>query len=481
MTKAPAEAPPSDRHTGVEQHTIDYIPEKDRGGNVRSLFTMWFGANLQIIAIVTGAISVEIGVPLVWAVIGTIIGNLLGAVAMALHSAQGPELGIPQMIQSRAQFGFFGATLPLVVVMLMYVGFYASGIVLGGEALSGWAGIGYVPAAIIVAAVTTVVTVFGYWAIHSLEKIASVLGLVVFAFLTIKLLSSGGMGAAWHAGGFHPGPFLLCVSLAATYQITYAPYVADYSRYLPSSTSDRSAFWWTYAGTSIATSWMMVLGALAAAVALHSFSTDSSSFLVGLAPSGLHWLIFLTLIFGVVAVNVPNLYGLFMSTTTTVTAGWRSLRMSTLPRAALICLGSVVATVIAVAGKENFATNLENFILFLAYTLLPWTAINLTDFYLVRHERYDVEAIFRPDGIYGRFNLKTLAIYVVSILIVVPFVNTTYYVGPIAKMLDGADLGWIVGIIVPAVLYYLVMRRSLNRPGSARAARRVAVTEKGAV
>lgn len=41
---------------------------------------------------------------------------------MALHSAQGPRLGIPQMIQSRAQFGFCGAILPILLVILMYVG-----------------------------------------------------------------------------------------------------------------------------------------------------------------------------------------------------------------------------------------------------------------------------------------------------------------------------------------------------------------------
>ena len=51
---------------------------------------------------------------------------------MALHPAQGPRLGIPQMIQSRAQFGFYGAVVPILLVIMMYIGFFASSGVLGG-------------------------------------------------------------------------------------------------------------------------------------------------------------------------------------------------------------------------------------------------------------------------------------------------------------------------------------------------------------
>jgi purine-cytosine permease-like protein len=44
-------------------------------------------------------------------------------------------------------------------------------------------------------------------------------------------------------------------------------------------------------------------------------------------------------------------------------------------------------------------------------------------------------------------------------LVEVPFVNSSLYVGPIAKDLDGADISWIVGFIVAAVLYYLTASR----------------------
>ncbi len=45
---------------------------------------------------------------------------------MSLHALQGPRLGLPQMILSRAQFEVFGAVVPLVLVCVMYIGFFSA-------------------------------------------------------------------------------------------------------------------------------------------------------------------------------------------------------------------------------------------------------------------------------------------------------------------------------------------------------------------
>ena len=45
-------------------------------------------------------------------------------------------MGLPQMISSRAQFGVKGAVVPLVLVILMYLGFAATGTVLAGQAVN---------------------------------------------------------------------------------------------------------------------------------------------------------------------------------------------------------------------------------------------------------------------------------------------------------------------------------------------------------
>jgi NCS1 family nucleobase:cation symporter-1 len=98
----------------------------------RSLFFVWFAANTSITAVVTGALFVILGNSALWAIPAVIIGNILGGFVTALHSAQGPKLGVPQMIQSRAQFGYYGAILPLVLSLIIYLGFYATELVPGG-------------------------------------------------------------------------------------------------------------------------------------------------------------------------------------------------------------------------------------------------------------------------------------------------------------------------------------------------------------
>ena len=82
----------------VEERSIDQIPEDERHGRPSSLFSVWFAANMQVTTVVTGALGVILGLPLPWALLAIIVGNLVGAVFMALHSAQGPKLGIPQML-----------------------------------------------------------------------------------------------------------------------------------------------------------------------------------------------------------------------------------------------------------------------------------------------------------------------------------------------------------------------------------------------
>jgi purine-cytosine permease-like protein len=44
---------------------------------------------------------------------------------MAFHSTQGPQLGLPQLIQSRPQFGYYGALLVWIVALVAYIGYNA--------------------------------------------------------------------------------------------------------------------------------------------------------------------------------------------------------------------------------------------------------------------------------------------------------------------------------------------------------------------
>jgi nucleobase:cation symporter-1, NCS1 family len=119
-----------------------------------------------------------------------------------------------------------------------------------------------------------------------------------------------------------------------------------------------------------------------------------------------------------------------------------------------------------VPGSSRLGRNEENyskFLLMLLYFMVPWTAINLVDFYLLRRGNYNVKAIFDPNGEYGRVNWIAIAAYVIAVVVQWLFMNTELYVGPIAKWLNGADIAWIVALIVSAALYYYPMKSRLSK------------------
>ena len=96
---------PAPRISGVEVRSIDYVPLSERHGQLWHLGPLWFMGNAQIATLAVGVVGVEAGGNRFWSLIAILTGVLTGTFFMAFHSAQGPQLGLPQMIQSRPQFG----------------------------------------------------------------------------------------------------------------------------------------------------------------------------------------------------------------------------------------------------------------------------------------------------------------------------------------------------------------------------------------
>ncbi len=457
----PADAPPA-----IERRTIDVVPDSERHGTTRSQFTLWFGANMQITAVVDGALAVVFGADPLWGIIGLLIGNVLGGAVMALHSAQGPRLGLPQMISSRAQFGVLGAVVPLVMVVLMFLGFAATGTVLAGQAVNKILHVSNPTIGIVIfGALTAVVAVTGYTLIHLAGKIATVVGAIGFGYLAIRLFTHYDVAPLLGVKGFDIVTFLLAVSLSAAWQLTFGPYVADYSRYLPRSTSERATFWSTFSGSVIGSQLAMTLGVLVAAVAGDAFLADQVGFVGQLAgPAVIAVLMYFVILVGKLTVNSLNAYGGFMSLLTTVTAFTGQSRVSAVARGAYIIGFTGVSVLVAVAASADFLANFKNFVLVLLMVFTPWSAINLIDYYLIARERVDIPALYNPDGRYGRWNAVALSCYVVGIVAQVPFLAQTMYTGPITKMLGGTDISWVVGIVVTAAIYYPLARRFANHP-----------------
>ncbi|MGW0135796.1 purine-cytosine permease family protein [Streptomyces sp. NPDC003299] len=451
----------------VELRSIDVVPDEERHGTAFSQFTLWLGANLQITAVVTGALAVVFGGDVVWSLVGLVLGNLLGGAVMALHSAQGPKLGLPQMIQSRAQFGVRGAVVPLLLVIVMYVGFFASGSVLAGQAVGELTHTDDTTGIIVFALVTAVMATVGYRIIHTLGRIASTVCALAFVYLGIRLLDRADLTALLHDAHFSLPMFLLAMSLSASWQLAFGPYVADYSRYLPRTTSAKATFWWTLSGSALGSQWSMTFGVLVAATAGEKFLDSQVGYVVALGGTGLVASFFYFVIaLGKLTINVLNTYGGFMSMVTSVSGFSGRTVLSRRGRAAYIALIMVAGTAVALAGKDSFLASFKDFLLFLLTFFTPWSAINLADYYLVSRERYDLPALFDPHGRYGAWRWGTLAVYAAGLLAQLPFLATGFYTGPLVEPLGGADISWLVGLVVPAVLFLLISRRPADPSGN---------------
>lgn len=453
----------------LELSTIQPIPLEQRHGTAADLFTVWFGSNLMLLTIVTGGLAVTVfALPFGWAVGALAVGNLVGAVFMALHAAQGPTLGVPQMIQTRGQFGSLGSLLVVGIVLVMYVGFLSSNLVLGGQALASLvSGASEMPGIALVGILSVVAAVYGYDLIHAYTRWMTYLSGLVLVVTVGWIVAVHGVPADFLTrNAFTWIGFLGTVSTGALWQIAYAPYVSDYSRYMPPDTGARPAFWASYWGCTLGSFLPMVLGAMV------GLAAPRGNLVAGLATltDGLAPLVLIVFSVGVAAANAMNLYCGALSALTfgqTLWPRWspgpRARTVMTLVLFALSLLGALV-------GKAEFLMNYEHFILLLLYVLVPWTAINLVDYYLLRHGIYDVASFFRQDGgIYGLVNLPAVTCYALGILVQLPFIASALYTGPIAHALGGIDLSWIVGLAVTSPAYYWLARRTQTR-GDARLA-----------
>ncbi|HLI61519.1 MAG TPA: cytosine permease [Solirubrobacteraceae bacterium] len=446
----------------IEQRTIAQVPDSERKGRVRNLFTIWFASNIMLLTVVTGALATTVyGLSLGCAALGLVIGNLFGGVFMALHSAQGPKLGVPQMIQSRGQFGAYGALVVVAVVIIMYLGFIASNVVLGGQALNNLtSGISVDLGIVITSLVGLAICVFGHDMIHLVNRVLTPLCLAVLVLAVVALFVKGAPHGTLSRGTITFTGFVATIAVAVLWQIAYAPYVSDYSRYLPEKTPASQTFWASYWGCVLGSAGPMIFGALlgAASPAASTISEMHTS------AGAVGWLVVLVIGFGMVNTISINIYGGVLGVVTSV----QTFRASWVPRGsvrlALSVAITIVAAVMALAGKNNFVTNYTNFIFLLLYLLIPWTGINLVDFYLVKHGHYDVGSFFQDDGgIYGRFNLPACVVYVIGVAVEVPFIATTLYTGPVGSSLHGADISWLVGLAVVCPLYYWAAKRFLSR------------------
>jgi NCS1 family nucleobase:cation symporter-1 len=450
---------------GLEVRSIDYVPKNERHGKVWHIGPLWFMSNAQLATLAVGTTSFAFGGNLIWSIIAIVIGLIIGTIFMAAHSSQGPKLGIPQMVQSRPQFGYIGALLVWLFAFLQYAGFNVFNTALAGES------VGYAvnaPAsfnpvwAILITVIGAVIALFGYDLIHRMERYLVYLTVAVMALVTISALVHLPLPAgALDLGHFSPLPFFAQLGVAAGYQISWAIYVSDYSRYLPSTTPTSQTFRWTFWGSAIGGAWIMFLGAYLAS-AIKGFQANNP--VAGILKvsndlfPGFGNIALIVFALGLVAVLVLNIYGGSLTLISSIDS-FKKVRPTLGIRITTVVITAVISGVLAIFITGSFEEFFSSFLLLVLYFFIPWTAVNLTDYFIVRKGHYAIAEIFKPRGIYRRWGWQGITAYLVGFVCMIPFFDVgTFYTGFISKAMGGIDISLFIGLPVSAILYWLFTR-----------------------
>lgn len=439
----------------IENKSVGYVDESERHGKSHSLFTLWFCTNIAPLAVVSGAIATEtFHLSVISALSAIISGHLFGGVFLALTSAQGPKVGIPQMVQSRAQFGRYGSLLVISFTTVIYLGFFISNISLSGKVINNV--FPFVPvsgATVMGAFLATVIGVIGYQFIHKINKIgawimgsALSLGLVLMVSqpLPVDFWSRGTMSAAGWFGTF---------SIGAVWQISFSPYTSDYSRYLPTNIGITRPFIATYLGACGGTILAFTFGI----VAVNMMPASDAMISVRHATGWLGPILMLLFLINIICHNSMNLYGAVLSLITAVQTFRPHWTPGVMVRLVVSCLVLISSILVALVASQNFVSFFINLILALIAVLVPWIVINLFDFYYVNKQCYDIHSIFQPDGgRYGLINKQALSIYFIGVMVQIPFIENSFFSGPYSNLIPGVNFSWVISLIVTSTIYLIV-------------------------
>jgi NCS1 family nucleobase:cation symporter-1 len=445
----------------IEARSINYVPLAERHGKVWHLWPVWFSGNAQLATLALGALGITVGGNLLWSGIAVLAGCVVGTFFMAFHAAQGPRLGLPQMIQSRPQFGYRGANLVWVVALIAYIGYNALNQVLAAQALHEVNGaISATSAGVIVlfALLAMGLALVGYDKIHLAQRGVAYLMIAILTVFSVEVLLCVRLPPAqWQWSGFRVVPFLTEFSAAASYQLTWSIYVSDYSRYLPRDVGVRASFWWTYLGAFVGGAWMMLVGTVAAAIAPTLGAVAAIKHAADALFHGFGDVLLMSGVLGLITISALNFYGASL-TLLSMADTVRPLRGTLQERAASLGVALLVTIGLALDASGSFVARYNDLLALLLYLFTPWTAINLIDFYVVREGHYSVREIFNSRGMYGTWNWRGITAYLVGFLAMIPFFSTGLYTGPVARALDGADIAMFVGLPVAAAVYMLACR-----------------------
>ena len=245
---------------------------------------------------------------------------------------------------------------------LQYAGFNVFNTILGGESLATVTHGGTKPWYVVVTLLAFVVALVGYDFIHRVERWLTYTFLVVFGVFTVgALITLHFPSGATDLGAFHWTPFLAQFGVVAGYQISWAIYLSDYSRYLPPDVTVRRTSLWTYWGSALGAIWLMCLGTILAA-AITTGSTFDTVTAIKISGdkifSGFGDIVLVFAALGLISVTALNMYGGSLTLISAIDS-FRKVRPTLAVRALTISFTAVLSLIGVFAASQKLPEQLR--------------------------------------------------------------------------------------------------------------------------
>ncbi|MGA9078006.1 MAG: cytosine permease [Acidimicrobiales bacterium] len=450
----------------LEQRGIEHVADADRKLRPAGLFWMWTGAIWNVEFLVYGALIVSFGLSFWQAVLAILVGNIF-YVFLGWASLSGPKSGTTAFMVSRAPFGRNGNRAPSLFNWITQVGFEVEGlviVVLIVVAMFVREGVhlndtGKTIAIILAVLIQFVVPFLGHATITKVLRYLSYVFIVVFIIMACLVIPHA------HVTSLHQntswwlwtGALVLIVSAGG---LGWTENAADYSRYLPADTPPVKTFWAATLGGAIPSILLELLGAAAYLV---SPAVTAAAAVPAAFASWFFWPFLILALPQLFAINTIDMYssGVTLQALGLPTKRWVCVVIDT------IISGGVTALVIF---KGNFYTDLSGFLDYIVVWLGAWFGVYIVD-YMLRRGRYDFSSLAaKKGGLYwrnGGFNWKALSALAAGMFAAMMWIEAQYYVpsysSPLSNHFYGADFSWAFGLLVSAIIYYVLSFRSVPK------------------
>src|SRR5437763_12440016 len=173
----------------IETQGIERVSPKARAHvRISDNFTIWFSANLVISSVALVALAILIfGLGFWDSVAAIMLFNILGSLPVAFFSTMGPKLGLRQMTITRFSFGWAGAVIMALFNVAACTGWSAVNAIVGGQLVAAVSGgtIGRPVAILVIAVLTTIVSILGYRHLHSYARYAWLPAAIIFLIMLL--------------------------------------------------------------------------------------------------------------------------------------------------------------------------------------------------------------------------------------------------------------------------------------------------------